>query len=232
MEGQDDYRHITPVHLPLGTMVVMRYTYDNSSANIRNPYNPPQRVRFGPRSTDEMAELMLQIVPSDAAALDELRRDVSAKLQRDVIAGLQALLTENPADYLSHTELAVQYVEAGELERGIAHLEEAIAVKADFADAHYNLGSAATSPEAELRDPAEAVLFAERAAKRTGHQDVMVLDSLAAAYAGVGRFEQAVRAAQSAIELASRANAPHTAAAIRQRLQLYLQYKPFRVPSP
>jgi Flp pilus assembly protein TadD len=41
----------------------MRYTYDNSSANPRNPHSPPIRVQAGNRSEDEMAHLWLQVLP-------------------------------------------------------------------------------------------------------------------------------------------------------------------------
>ena len=41
----------------------MRYTYDNSKANIRNPNSPPIRVKAGNRSVDEMGHLWLQVLP-------------------------------------------------------------------------------------------------------------------------------------------------------------------------
>ena len=41
----------------------MRYTYDNSAANPRNPHQPPQRVVWGQNTTDEMGDLWLQVVP-------------------------------------------------------------------------------------------------------------------------------------------------------------------------
>lgn len=55
------YRH--PVFLPKGTVISMRYRYDNSSANPRNPNTPPRRVEGGNQSTDEMAHLWLQVLP-------------------------------------------------------------------------------------------------------------------------------------------------------------------------
>ncbi len=55
------YRH--PVFLPKGTVISMRYHYDNSSANPRNPNSPPRRVLGGNQSTDEMAHLWLQVLP-------------------------------------------------------------------------------------------------------------------------------------------------------------------------
>jgi hypothetical protein len=63
---QDDYRYSQPLHLPAGTRIHVRFVYDNTSANALNPHNPPQRVRFGNRSTDEMATLTIQVIPEQA----------------------------------------------------------------------------------------------------------------------------------------------------------------------
>ena len=67
---QGQYRYAESVHLPKGTRIEMRYTYDNSSGNPHNPSSPPKRVTFGEQTTDEMALLFLQAVlphPEDAA---------------------------------------------------------------------------------------------------------------------------------------------------------------------
>ena len=60
------YRYKEPVFLPKGTVISMRYHYDNSAANPRNPNQPPQRVRGGNQATDEMAHLWLQVLPRGA----------------------------------------------------------------------------------------------------------------------------------------------------------------------
>jgi len=52
-----------PVSLPSGSVVHMRYTYDNSARNVRNPSSPPVRVHAGNRSVDEMGHLWLQVLP-------------------------------------------------------------------------------------------------------------------------------------------------------------------------
>jgi Flp pilus assembly protein TadD/mono/diheme cytochrome c family protein len=57
------YHYRRPVFLPKGTVISMRYHYDNSSANPRNPNSPPRRVKGGNQSTDEMAHLWLQVLP-------------------------------------------------------------------------------------------------------------------------------------------------------------------------
>lgn len=58
---QQWYRYSSPVRLPRGTRVDAIWRYDNSAANAHNPNHPPQRVTWGEQSTDEMAELKLEL---------------------------------------------------------------------------------------------------------------------------------------------------------------------------
>ncbi len=63
IDRQAVYRYKEPILMPKGTVLHMRYTYDNSSSNVRNPHSPPVRVQAGNRSEDEMAHLWLQVLP-------------------------------------------------------------------------------------------------------------------------------------------------------------------------
>ena len=63
IDRQSVYRYREPVFLPKGSVVHMRYVYDNSTANEHNPHHPPVRVKAGNRSEDEMAHLWLQVLP-------------------------------------------------------------------------------------------------------------------------------------------------------------------------
>jgi hypothetical protein len=67
---QGQYRYSAPLRLPKGTRIEMRYTYDNTAQNPRNPSNPPKRVRFGEQTTDEMAFVFLQMA---LASPDDVR---------------------------------------------------------------------------------------------------------------------------------------------------------------
>src|SRR5262249_45502657 len=69
---QGDYRYSRPVHLPAGTVLQMRYVYDNSSANPRNPNQPPKEVLYGPQSSDEMGELWFQVQTRNTNDLSRL----------------------------------------------------------------------------------------------------------------------------------------------------------------
>ena len=63
---QDVYRYAAPFALPKGTTISMRYTYDNSAANPRNPHRPPARVVWGQNTSDEMGDLWIQVIPRAA----------------------------------------------------------------------------------------------------------------------------------------------------------------------
>jgi tetratricopeptide (TPR) repeat protein len=84
----------------------------------------------------------------------------------------------------------------------------------------------AVSPEARRRNPYEAVRLAEQACQANGEQGAEFPDTLAAAYAEAGRFEEAVAAAGRALCLA--AGHPRRARAIEARRRLYEAGRPFR----
>jgi hypothetical protein len=60
---QDRYSYKEPQFLPRGSRVRVRWVFDNSAANPRNPSSPPRTVHFGPNTTDEMCEFHLFVVP-------------------------------------------------------------------------------------------------------------------------------------------------------------------------
>ncbi len=93
----------------------------------------------------------------------------------------------------------------------------------------------ATSPEASQRKGAEAVALAEKLCTATKYSDHTCLDTLAAAYAEAGRFEDAVRAEKQAIERAGQVKADQALGNYRSRLALYEKKEPFRTttqPAP
>ena len=139
---QQDYRYVTPVALPRGTRVTMRYTYDNSAGNAHNPHDPPIRVTVGPRSVDEMAELGLQVLPqsvADAAAL------VQSFVERDARANVtmaERRVRDAPESAEYRAFLGGSYVEVGRFAEAIPHLEAAIRIDPRLAVAHADLGTA------------------------------------------------------------------------------------------
>jgi Tfp pilus assembly protein PilF len=145
---------------------------------------------------------------------------------------------------IRHYELAVQiqpdFAEAqnslglalrqvGRTRQAIEHWEQALKTKPDFADACNNLAwPLATLPPTEGGNPTRAVALAERACELTEMTDPAYLDTLAAAYAASGRFNDAATVAQKAVELARSGGEPQLAANIEDRLQLYRAGRAYR----
>ncbi len=86
----------------------------------------------------------------------------------------------------------------------------------------------ATNPNASIRDGAEAVELAQRAAQLSKGQEPAVLGTLAAAYAEAGRFPEAVKTAEQALALASSQNSAALADSLRARIKLYQAGSPYR----
>jgi Flp pilus assembly protein TadD/mono/diheme cytochrome c family protein len=138
---QNAYRYRTPMRLPRGTIVRMRYTYDNSASNPRNPSSPPRRVRYGGQSTDEMGNLWLQVVPApqDLAAL---REDYARKSAQREIEGYERLAKDRPSAGGIRRALGAAYLRAGRVPDALAALGEAVRLSPRDATAHYNFGHA------------------------------------------------------------------------------------------
>lgn len=140
---QDDYDYVQPVELPAGTRLEMRYTYDNSPDNPRNPSTPPRRVLFGSQASDEMCELLLQLVPAAPADLTRLRADVDRKSLDIETAEAEKRVTDRPDDADARTALGAIYVQTGRFDQGAREFEAAVRIAPDQAVPNYNAGQVA-----------------------------------------------------------------------------------------
>lgn len=137
---QDEYRFAQPIFLPKGSVISMRYTYDNSSDNPRNPHSPPQRVGFGPQSVDEMGELWLQVLPGRASDLPALQSANRMLSFQETAAYYENQLKADPGDPLSHFGLGKVLGPLGRIEESLNHFQAAIELQPDFVEARYYLG--------------------------------------------------------------------------------------------
>jgi tetratricopeptide (TPR) repeat protein len=83
----------------------------------------------------------------------------------------------------------------------------------------------ATARDARLRAPDEAIRLATKANELAGDADFSTLDTLAAAYASAGRFDEAASTEGKAVALASARQSPDQANKFRARLSLYRSHK-------
>lgn len=88
----------------------------------------------------------------------------------------------------------------------------------------------ATHYDARFRDGREALKLATRANELTNHRHPAALNTLAAAYAETGRFEDAVETAQKASAAARQAGQEAMVREIERLIALYQSGKPFHQP--
>jgi tetratricopeptide (TPR) repeat protein len=141
---QHVYRFVTPLALPKGTTVTMRYTYDNSAENPRNPQQPPQQVHWGQRSSDEMGDLWLQVLTRDDRDLTTLVREFQPKMLAEDVIGYETMIRANPADIELHDDVAMLYLQLGRPREAAAHFNASVKLKPQSAAAHFNLATAET----------------------------------------------------------------------------------------
>lgn len=209
---QQDYRYVVPVALARGTKISMRYTYDNSSDNEDNPHDPPEAVRYGPKSTDEMGDLWLQVLPHSDADAAVLAREFAAREALANVAGAEMRIRRDPENAANQGFLGSSYAEVGRLAEAIPHLERALQLDPRSAGAHNYLGGALA---ARGRLPEALVHFRQAAA--LSPQDERMHFNLGNALNASGQPDAAARAFERAIAVNPDFAAGH------QNLGVYLE---------
>lgn len=163
---QSVYRYKQPVFLPKGSVISMRYHYDNSAANVRNPNHPPKRVEAGNHATDEMGHFWLQVLPrgpgDQRRELDEaLSRHTLEKYPNDfkahmILAAIllsrakpqeavpvaEAAVRLEPKDPEAHNLLGAVLMPVGRVPEAIQQYQLAVSLRPDFVNARFNLARA------------------------------------------------------------------------------------------
>jgi tetratricopeptide (TPR) repeat protein len=193
---QDLYRFTVPLSLPRGTRITMRYTYDNSSGNTRNPHSPPTRVVYGPESTDEMGDLWLRVLPHSAADSTILATAfVQNELRKDTEVAERGV-ADHPADAGWHDLLGTRYLAAGRIAEAINHFMTATRLKPDDVEAHNNFAQAL-----QRAGRADAAIEHYRVAARLAPGNDQVRLNLAAALQDRGEVLEAIRQYRVAVTL-------------------------------
>jgi tetratricopeptide (TPR) repeat protein len=121
----------------------------------------------------------------------------------EAIEHSEAALRIRPNDADAQNNLGLALLQNGEPNRAVAHFEKTLEINPGHMNAEVNLAWVlATSSDDSTRNGTRAVQLAEDVMNRAGHANAIVLRTLAAAYAEVGRFNDAIAAAQQAIEIA------------------------------
>jgi tetratricopeptide (TPR) repeat protein len=123
---------------------------------------------------------------------------------------------------------AVVWNRKGNCDKAIADFTQALKINPDYSEAYNQLArTLAMCPDAKHRNGAKAVKYANKALElslKAGY-----LDTLAAAYAEQGQFEDATREQEKAIDLlAGKGGTEKRLAAYRERLKSYKEHKTWR----
>jgi protein O-mannosyl-transferase len=169
---------------------------------------------------------------ADAVLEAEARlADALIKLGRaaEALPYCEAVLRARPQDAHAHYALGEACLAEKRPQQAVASFKEAIRLAPDVPECLNALAWVyATCPQAEVRNGAEAVRIAERACQLTKRQKTAPLDTLAAAYAEAGRFDEALKTSEETLALALASHDSTSAETARQRLELYRAGKPYR----
>ena len=160
----------------------------------------------------------------DSLAFDYLK---SGNLEAARAQFLKVIETA-PGDADAYRGLAEIHAGLHQPGTAISYYRRALESAPDSAGALNNVAwLLATCPEAQFRDGAQAVQYAERACKLTDYKAAFALGTLAAAYAEAGRFADAVRTAEEARALALKEGNTNISEANAKLLEYYRAGKPF-----
>jgi len=138
------------------------------------------------------------------------------------LAHLQKALEIEPDFADAHYNLGNVYRQRGQANEALSHYHKALEITPDDTQALTNMAwMLATWSDASTRDGAKAVELAERADSLTRGRNPVIGATLAAAYAEAGRFAEAIKTGQRALDLANaKANAAR-ADSIRAQIEAY-----------
>ena len=169
-------------------------------------------------------------------AIDNLPND--AQLYRDRAYAYQqlgefarALIDFNraidiaPDDADALTQRGNLAAEQGNYEQAVADFQQAIDKNGNWAEAHRSLAwLEATCPVARFQNPHNAIVAAEQALKMGPANDYLIFDTLAAAHASAGHFDEAAQFQQKALSAAP----TDAVQSLKERLALYEHRQAFR----
>jgi tetratricopeptide (TPR) repeat protein len=140
----------------------------------------------------------------------------------DAITHYRKALQIMPGNESVHFNLARAYYQQGRMDLAIGQFQSALNLAPGDVEARNNLAwCLATSPQASLRNGAEAVQLARQANALAGGRNPVILGTLAAAFAETGQFGEAAQTAQKAIQAARAAGRQDLAARLNGELQRY-----------
>lgn len=168
--------------------------------------------------------------PDDA----ELHTELGLALEQEgeipqAIVEFEAAIALKP-DYVSaYDDLASALLESGHSLEAIRQFEKVLTMDSNNVDALNNLAwILATAPQTSLRDGPQAVELAKQAIRLTNGQNAVVLNTLTAAYAESGRFEEALATARNVLKYAEAHSNNTLADTLKKEIKLYETHQALR----
>jgi protein O-mannosyl-transferase len=153
---------------------------------------------------------------------------LAGRLDEAIVQYHKALELE-PRDADSCYYLGNAHLQKRQIRQAIDYYQKTLAIRPDYADALNNLAwILATTPDAALRNGAQAVELAERADRLSRGNDPVVLNTLSAAYAEAKRYPEAIETARRAQQLATAQKNTALADSIPEEIGFYQAGKPYR----
>ncbi|MDD5134307.1 MAG: tetratricopeptide repeat protein [Phycisphaerae bacterium] len=123
--------------------------------------------------------------------------------------------------------LAIAYSSEENFKDAIEQMKRILEIEPNNSDVKNNAAWIfATCPDSNMRNPSEAIRLARQACIATNYKNPGKLDTLGAAYASAGRFDEAVETMQKALSLIDQ-NDKLTFEQFQQHLDLYKASKPY-----
>jgi tetratricopeptide (TPR) repeat protein len=223
-------------HCYLGETLIGNGQTDEGIAELRealriDPANEAAHHNLGnillaQGQTDEgIAELRaaLKITPTDAPIHNTLGIALFRQGRpEEGVEEFREALRLDPDDAQAHNNLAKAMLDLGRTDEAIPEAEQALELEPTNGNFQNNLAwMLATAPQTSLRDGPRAVQLALQASQSGGGDDPNILRTLAAAYAEAGKFQDAIRTARNALQLAEAGTGAQSAEMLRRDIKLY-----------
>jgi tetratricopeptide (TPR) repeat protein len=202
------------------------------NARARNNYATSLLMKGRHAEAEPHLRVAVAENPSFAEAEANLGVALSAQGRLDEgVVHLRRAIELRP-DYVSaHRNLGETYALQHRLADALTHYATALERQPDDVSLLNRISWIhATSSDARIRDGARALALAERAVTLTRRQDPDALDSLAAALAELGQFDEAETVAREALGAARAKGNESLSRGLEQRLALYARGQRYREP--
>jgi tetratricopeptide (TPR) repeat protein len=184
------------------------------------------------KSIEDLSRYILLSPKDDSGYIHRALSIRAIKKFDKAISDLNKAIKLNPNKSEGYLHRGNTYSKTGNYNLALADFEKAIAVDPKNSSVYQAMAwFHATCPERDFRDGKAALRFAEKslAIEKKDRSNPMLYDSLAAAYAELGQFKDAIKAQKKAIALLKEEkNVDKSEYEIRNRLDLYKKGKVYR----